>query len=50
MFQKIILREIKVGDLFKEYEDDVVGGIVKFNSKLDISPHFQKKLVYKRKS
>jgi len=46
---KIELRDIKVSDLSKGYQDNAEGGVIGFGGKLDIRPPFQREFIYKDK-
>jgi len=46
---KIELKEIKVRDLTKGYEDNQEGGVIGYDGKLDIRPPYQREFIYKDK-
>lgn len=43
---KIVLREITIEDLSKDYEDNDEGGVVGFGGLLDIRPPYQREFIY----
>jgi len=45
----IELKEIKVRDLTKGYEDNQEDGVVGYDGKLDIRPPYQREFIYKDK-
>lgn len=46
---KIQLREVTIGDLTKDYEDNNEGGVKGYGGKLDIRPPYQREFIYKDK-
>lgn len=46
---KIDLHEIKVSDLFEDFEDNAEAGVVGYGGKLDIRPPYQREFIYKDK-
>lgn len=46
---KIELHDIKIKDIFKDYQDSQENGVVGFGCKLNIRPAFQREFVYKEK-
>jgi len=45
----IELKEIKVRDLTKGYEDNQEDGVIGYDGKLDIRPPYQREFIYKDK-
>lgn len=43
---KIVLNEVLIKDLVKDYEDKLENGVVGYNGKLDIRPKYQREFVY----
>lgn len=46
---KIELKQVTVRDLFKEYKDSGVDGVVAYDGKLDVRPPFQREFIYNEK-
>ena len=46
---KVVLREVTVRELVRNYRDDGEGGVFGYDGKLDIRPPFQREFIYKPK-
>jgi hypothetical protein len=46
---KIELHEIKVSELFEDFEDNAEAGVIGYGGKLDIRPPYQREFIYKDK-